>query len=200
MGLMQGAIKFGQHEHVQSATSSKEMWDYLHQLHITQRQDTNIHYYFQELYLKKWDERTSMSDHIRSFLNLKRRIIEAGHKLDDILVIHAILYSLPCTNIWDIVRCNLLDKEKGLTLDILSAELISVHNYSKHDCLANEKENMLKSEQMALFTKSLSSSIHSEKRPWRGQSNDKLPICPSSTKCHICYEHRVGLQLLSTMV
>jgi len=186
MGLMRGAIEFGQREHVQSATSLKEMWDRLCQLHVTQRQDTNIHYYFEELYLKKWDERTSMLDHIGSFLNLKRCIVEAGHKLDNILVVHAILHSLPHTNIWDVVRYNLLNKGKGLTLDILSAELISVHNYSEHDHLANEKENMLKSEQMALFTKLSSSSTRSEKRPWRGKSNDKPPIRPSSTKCHIC--------------
>jgi len=125
-----------------------------------------------------------MSDHIGSFLNLKHCIIEAGHKLDDILVVHAILHSFPYTNIWDVVRRNLLDKRKGLTLDILTAELISVHNYSERDCLANEKENMLKSEQMALFTKSSSFSTHSEKRPWRGKSNNKPPIHPSSTKCH----------------
>jgi len=127
-----------------------------------------------------------MLDYIRSFLNLKHRIVEAGHKLDDILVVHAILHSFPHTNIWDVVRRNLLNKGKGLTLDILSAELISVHNYSEHDRLANEKDNMLKSEQMALFTKSSSSSTCSEKRPWRGKSNDKPPIRPSSTKCHIC--------------
>jgi len=127
-----------------------------------------------------------MSDHIGSFLNLKHRIVKAGHKLDDILIVHAILHSLPRTNIWDVIRRNLLDKGKGLTLDILSAELISVHNYSKHDRLANEKENMLKSEQMALFTKSSLSSTHSEKRPWRGKSNNKPSIRPSSTKCHIC--------------
>jgi len=52
MGLMHGAIEYGQHKHIQSATSSKDMWDCLHQFHVTQRQDTNIHYYFQELYLK----------------------------------------------------------------------------------------------------------------------------------------------------
>ena len=186
MGLMRGAIEFGQHKHVQSSTSSKEMWDRLYQFHVTQRQDTNIYYYFQELYLKKWDQHTSMSDHIDSFLNLKHHIIEAGHKLNDILVVHAILHSLSCTNIWDVIRHNLLDKGKGLTLDILSAKLISVHDYSERDRLANEKANMLKSEQMALFTKSSSSSTHSEKRPWRGKSNDKPPIRPSSTKCHIC--------------
>jgi len=133
MGLMHGAIEFRQHEHIQIATTSKKMWDKLCQLHVTQRQDTNVHYYLQELYLKKWNEHTSMSDHIGSFLNLKCRITEAGHKLDDILVVHAILYSLPYSNIWDIVKWNLLDKGKALILDLLSAELISVHDHNEHD-------------------------------------------------------------------
>jgi len=127
-----------------------------------------------------------MSDHISLFLNLKCHIIEASHKLDNILVVHMILHSLFYTNIWDVVRHNLLDKGKRLTLDILTAELISVHNYSKHDHLADEKEKMLKSEQIALFTKSSPSSTHSEKRHWRGKSNDKPPTHPVGTKCHIC--------------
>jgi len=40
-----------------------------------------------------------MLDHIRLFLNLKHCIVEASHKLDNIFVIHVILYSLPYTNI-----------------------------------------------------------------------------------------------------
>ena len=127
-----------------------------------------------------------MSDYIRSFLNLKHHIVEAGHQLDDLLVTHAILHSLPYTNIWDIVRCNLLNRRKGLILDILTAELISVHDCSEHDCLADEKEKMLKSEQMALFTKSTSSSTHPGKKSWRDKSNNKPPTRPPSTKCHIC--------------
>jgi len=149
------------------------MWDRLRQFHVTQRQDTNIHYYFQELYLKKWDERTSMSNHIGSFLNLKRRIAEAGHKLDDILIIHAILHSLPRSNIWDIIKQNLLDKGKGLTLDILTAELISVHDYAEHDCLADEKEKKAKSNQMVLFAKSTSSSNDPKKKGKKVKHFDK---------------------------
>jgi len=53
MGLMQEAIEYRQYEHVQYATSSKEMWDCLCQFHVTQWQNTNVHYYFQELYLRK---------------------------------------------------------------------------------------------------------------------------------------------------
>ena len=173
MGLMRGAIEYGQREHIQSATSSKDMWDRLRQFHVTQRQDTNIHYYFQELYLKKWDERTSMSDHIGSFLNLKCRIAEAGHKLDDILIIYAIFHSLPRSNIWDVVKQNLLDKGKGLTLDILTAELISVHDYAEHDRLADEKEKKAKSDQVVLFAKSTSSSNDPKKRGKKVKHFDK---------------------------
>jgi len=109
-----------------------------------------------------------MSDHIGSFLNLKRHIAEAGHKLDDILVVHAILHSLPCSNIWDIVKRNLLDKGKALTLDLLSAELISVHDHAEHDCQANKNEKKSKSDQMLLLAKSALSLSHSGKRERRG--------------------------------
>ena len=190
MGLMCGAIEFGQHEHIQTATTSKEMWDKLRQLHVTQWQDTNVHYYLQELYLKKWDKCTSMSDHIGSFLNLKHCITEAGHKLDNILVVHTILHSLPRSNIWDIVKWNLLDKRKALTLDLLSAELISVHNHTKHDCQANKNEKKSKSDQMLLLAKSAPSSSYSERRGRReGRPGDKSRWSrghPIGTKYYIC--------------
>jgi len=133
MGLMRGAMEFSQWEHVINVLTSREMWDRLHKLYITQRQAVNIHYYYQDLYAKKWDECTIMSDHISYFLNLRCHIIEAGEKLDDIHVVHAILLSLPRSSIWDVVKQNLLDKEKTLTLDMVSAELISVHDCNERN-------------------------------------------------------------------
>jgi len=110
--------------------------------------------------------------------------------LDNILVVHAILYSLPCSNIWDVVRQNLLDKGNNLTLDLLTAKLILVYGYSKRDCLANESKKEVKSKQMALFTKSILSSNNSGKRVKSGdKSNDKAkkPKAHSSdNKCHFC--------------
>jgi len=53
MGLMCGAIEFSQREHVANVSTSREMWDCLHKLHITQWQAVNIHYYYQDLYAKK---------------------------------------------------------------------------------------------------------------------------------------------------
>ena len=114
-----------------------------------------------------------MSNYIRSFLNLKCYITEASHKLEDILVVHVILYSLSCFNIQDVVKQNLLNKEKGLTLDILTVELISVYNYSECDCLANKKDKKAKSDQMALFTKSLSSLNNSRKKGKKVKHLDK---------------------------
>jgi len=99
MGLMRGAIEFGQREHIQDATTSKNMWDRLWTIHITQQQGINVHYYYQELYTKKWDEHTTMSDHIGSFLQLHHRITESGQKLEDIHIVHAILLLLPRSGI-----------------------------------------------------------------------------------------------------
>ena len=53
MGLMQGAIKFGQCEHIIGTSTSKDMQDYLYSIHVTQCQGINVHYYYQELYMKK---------------------------------------------------------------------------------------------------------------------------------------------------
>ena len=152
-----------------------------------------MHYYFQELYLRKWDEHTSMSDHIGSFLNLKHHITEASHKLEDILVVYAILHSLPRSNIWDVVKQNLLNKGKGLILDVLTVELISVYNYSEHDRLANEKDKKAKSDQIALFTKPLSSSNDSRKRGKKAKHLDKGKkprTRPAGTKCYVCSQER----------
>jgi len=166
------------------------MWDKLHQLHVMQRQDTNVYYYLQELYLKKWDKCTSMSDYIGFFLNLKRHITEAGYKLDDILVVHAILHSLPRSNIWDIVKRSLLDKGKALTLDLLSAELIFVYDHAERDCQANKNEKKSKSDQMLLLAKSALSLSYSGRRERRGgRPGDRSRRSrghPTGTKCYIC--------------
>ena len=159
IGLMKGAIKFRQHKHIVNISTSKEMWDPLHNIHITQHQGINIHYYYQELYTKKWDKHTTMSDYIGFFLNLHHHIIEVGQKLEDIHLIHPMLLSLPCLTIWDIVKQNLLDKRKILTLDMVTAELIAVTDWNKWDHQAEETEKKAKAEQLALFVKSGSSGV-----------------------------------------
>ena len=130
-----------------------------------------------------------MSDYIGSFLNLKHCITEARHKLDDILVVHTILHSLPCLNIWDIVKQNLLNKEKALTLDFLSAELISIHHHAECDRQVNKNEKKSKSDQMLLLAKSVLSLSYSGRRGKRGgRPGNRLRRSrghPTGTKCYI---------------
>jgi len=109
--------------------------------------------------------------------------------LENILIVHAILHSFSHSNIWDIVKQNLLDKGKGLTLDVLTAELISVYDYSEHDRLADKKNKKAKSDQIALFTKPLSSSNDSKKKGKKAKhlNKGKKPRTrPTGTKCHVC--------------
>jgi len=55
-----------------------------------------------------------------------------------------------------------------LTLDLLSAKLISVHNHTKHNYQANENEKKSKSDQMLLLAKSALSLSYSRRRERRG--------------------------------
>lgn len=109
-------------------------------IYITQCQGINIYYYYQKLYTKKWDEWTTTSDHIGSFLYLCYRITESGQKLDDIHIVHTILLFLPCSAIWNVVQENLLDHGGNLTLDITTTELITVYDRTKRDCHIEETE------------------------------------------------------------
>ena len=76
-----------------------------------------------------------MSDHIGSFLQLCHCITESGQKLEDIHIVHAILLSLSCSGIWDVVKQNLLDKGSGLTLNAVTVKLLSVS-----DCIKRERQ------------------------------------------------------------
>jgi len=124
------------------------MWDRLQTIHVMQRQGINVHYYYQELYTKKWDEHTTMSDHIGSFLQLRHCITESGQKLEDIHIVYAILLSLPCSGIWDVVKQNFLDKGSGLILNAVTAELLSVSDRIERERQLDESEKKQKADQL----------------------------------------------------
>jgi len=130
-----------------------------------------------------------MSNHIGYFLNLCHRIIEAGKKLDDIHVVHAILLSLSYSSIWDVIKQNLLDKGKALTLDMVSAKLISVHDCNERDQVIEETKKKTKAEQLALFVKTTGSSGNSAKKNKKGKLVDKSKkpkVWPPGTQCNTC--------------
>jgi len=60
-----------------------------------------------------------------------------------------------------------------MILDILTAKLISIYKYSKHNHLANKNDKRAKLEQIALLTKSGLSSNPFGRKPRKGKSNNK---------------------------
>ena len=134
-----------------------------------------------------------MSDYIGYFLNLHHHIIEAGEKLDDIYVVYAILLSLPCSSIWNVIKQNLLGKGKALTLDMVSAELIFVHDRNERDQVVEETEKKAKAKQLALFAKATGLSGNSAKKNSKGKSVDKSKkpkVGPPGTQCNMCRQER----------
>jgi hypothetical protein len=85
-GVMKGACEDSQLPHVKDCTSAKEMWDILKKVHVTNQACINVHYYFEDLYTRKYMDGTTMADHIAAMLNIKQQITDLGESLDDIHV------------------------------------------------------------------------------------------------------------------
>ena len=89
------------------------------------------------------------------------------------------------------VKQNLLDKGTVLNLDIVTAELLSVHDHIERKYNIKEIEKKQKAEQLALFIKSPSSSRTSgsffeKKKSKKVQSKSKPRS--ANTSCQICSE------------
>ena len=97
-----------------------------------------------------------MLDYIRPFLNLCYYIIKTSQKLKDIDIhlIYVILLSFPCLTVQDVIRQNLLDKEKNLTLNMMITKLITITNQNEQNCQVKKIEKKVKAEQLALLVKS----------------------------------------------
>jgi hypothetical protein len=83
-GGMKSACKDSQLPHVKDCTSAKHMWDILRKIHVTNHTCINAHYYFEDLYTRKYIDGAPMA--IAAILDLKSQIQDAGETLDDIHV------------------------------------------------------------------------------------------------------------------
>jgi len=84
-----------------------------------------------------------------------------------------------------------LDKSTALNLDIVTAELLSVHDHMERKYNIKEIEKKHKAEQLALFAKFSSSgrtsgSFSRKRRSKKVKSKSKLR--PADMSCHICSE------------
>jgi hypothetical protein len=57
-GVMMGACENSQLPYVKNCKSAKEMWDTLKKVHITNQSRINVHYFFEDLYTRKYVDGT----------------------------------------------------------------------------------------------------------------------------------------------
>jgi len=127
MGSILAACEDSQHAFVLHCESSALMWAALKKVHVENQTKVNIHYYFEELFTRKYVDGASMPDHIAAMLDIKRRITQAGEDLKDIIVARAIIISLPKTQTWEFIKIGLFEVE-NLTSEIVGTRLMQEAN------------------------------------------------------------------------
>ena len=139
MGIIRNAVEYTQRETIVECKSSMTIWEQLRVNFVEQYSGINVHYYYRELFTKRWNGLTSISDHIGFYYGIRRRFLEADHKVDDLTIIHAILLSLPTSPAWEVIKQTLLLRGKLLKLDDVSTELTLVFERKSHEENASTK-------------------------------------------------------------
>ena len=127
MGSILAACKDLQHTFVLHCESSALMWAALKKVHVENQTKVNIHYYFEELFMRKYVDGASMPNHIAAMLDIKCHITQASKDLKDITVAQAIIISLPKTQTWEFIKISLF-KVENLTFKIVCTQLMQEVN------------------------------------------------------------------------
>ena len=137
-GSIKGACEDLQLPYVVNCKSSQEMWARLKKVHQENQSKINVHYYFEDLYTRKYAEGSSMADHIAAMLDIKYRIEQAGKTTPDLYVARAMILSLPKTQSWDIIKITLFELQ-SLTTEIVSTKLQQEANHHSCDTVTAKK-------------------------------------------------------------
>ena len=140
--IIRNGCDVSQWPHITDCTTSKDLWDTLRKFHRDNQLDIDIHYYFGELFTRKYVEGSSMANHIATLRDLQHRITAAGESIPDIYVARALALSLPKTPAWEVIKIQLLSM-KPLTADNVGAVLQAEANWRERDKTGGS---------MALFT------------------------------------------------
>jgi hypothetical protein len=133
-GVIKGACEDSQLPHVKDCTTSKELWEALRKVHVTNQACINVHYFFEDLYTQKYTDGTPMADHIAAMLDIKQQIVDAGETIDNLHIARAMVLSLPKTQSWEMIKIQLFDIEATkLTSELVSMKLQSEANRYARD-------------------------------------------------------------------
>ena len=117
MGLLNDSIDSTQSGHVANLSTSKKIWNTLHQINVKDWQSLNVYALVEEIWSISWDSITSMPDYIGKIIDIHCQIIEGKDTIDDIMLSYAIFCLLPNDNVeWNVLKTSLIKKGLSLTL------------------------------------------------------------------------------------
>ena len=70
MGFICNAVEYAQRESIINCNNSMTVWEQLCSNFVDQYSGVNIHYYYQELFTKKWDGHSPISDHVAFYYGI----------------------------------------------------------------------------------------------------------------------------------
>jgi hypothetical protein len=118
---------------------SKDMWDTGKKVHHDNQRKINVHYFFEELYTRRYVDGIPMANHIAAMLNIQHRITQAGETLPDLHVARAMILSLPKMPSWELIKIQLFGLDPtALTVDLVSTKLQAEANRRVHEKSSGE--------------------------------------------------------------
>jgi len=129
MGLLNSSIDSTQSGHVTNLSTSKGIWDTLHQINVKDRQSLNVYALVEEIWSMNWNSVIFMSDHIGRMIDICHRIVEGKGTMDDIMLVYAIFCSLLNDNVeWNVLKTFLIEKGSSLTLSQATMSLNGLYD------------------------------------------------------------------------
>jgi len=129
MGLLNGSIDSTQSGHIANLSTSKEIWDTLHQINVKDQQCLNVYALVKEIWSINWDGVTPMPDHIEKIIDICYQIVEEKGTIDNIILVYAIFHSLPNDNVkWNVLKTSLIEKGSSLILSQATMSLNGLYN------------------------------------------------------------------------
>ena len=130
MGLLNSFINSTQSGHIANLSTSKEIWDTLHQINVKDQQSLNVYALVEEIQSMNWDSVTPMPDHIGKMIDIYYRIVKGKGTMNDIMLAYAIFHLLSNNNIeYNILKTSLIKKGSSLTLSQAIMSLNGLYDY-----------------------------------------------------------------------
>ena len=129
IGLLNSSIDSTQSGHVANLSTSKKIWDTLHQINVKDQQSLNVYILVEKIQSINQNSVTPIPDHIGRIIDIHCWIVEGKGTMDDMMLAYAIFCSLPNDNVeQNVLKISLIKKGSSLTLSQATMSLNGLYD------------------------------------------------------------------------